>query len=93
MPIYEFKCEECGREFEVFQRITDPEVTTCKFCKGHTRKLVSLSTFHLKGTGWYVTDYGGKRVPPASDGSNKEETSAESSESKASSPTLGTDEA
>ncbi|HET57335.1 MAG TPA: zinc ribbon domain-containing protein [Deltaproteobacteria bacterium] len=61
MPIYEYKCEKCGKEFEVFQNISDPPITTCRFCKGKVRKQVSLSSFQLKGSGWYVTDYGGKK--------------------------------
>lgn len=67
MPIYEYKCKKCGREFEVFQRISDPEIKSCQFCQGPVSKLVSLSSFQLKGSGWYVTDYGGKK--PSSSGS------------------------
>ena len=58
MPIYEYKCKKCGKEYELFQKISDPVVKTCKFCKGPANKLISLSAFHLKGSGWYVTDYG-----------------------------------
>jgi len=63
MPIYEYKCRKCGKEFELLQGITDPVATSCRFCKGPVRKMVSLSSFHLKGSGWYVTDYGGKKTP------------------------------
>ena len=63
MPIYEYKCKKCGKEFELFQRMTDPALKSCQFCKGPVQKLMSLSTFHLKGSGWYVTDYGGKKAP------------------------------
>jgi putative FmdB family regulatory protein len=62
MPIYEYKCQKCGKEFDVFQKISDSPVTSCKFCKGRVSKLISLSSFHLKGSGWYVTDYGGKKT-------------------------------
>jgi putative FmdB family regulatory protein len=65
MPIYEYKCQKCGEEFEVFQGITAPAVKSCKFCKGSVHKLMSLSSFHLKGNGWYATDYGGKKAPAA----------------------------
>ena len=61
MPIYEYKCRKCGKEFEIFQRMTDPAVKSCQHCKGQVEKLMSLSSFHLKGSGWYVTDYGGKK--------------------------------
>ncbi|HPQ45491.1 MAG TPA: zinc ribbon domain-containing protein [Syntrophales bacterium] len=71
MPIYEYKCRKCGKKFEVFQGITDNQITSCEFCKGPVDKLISLSSFHLKGSGWYVTDYGGKR--PSVDESYKNE--------------------
>ncbi len=59
MPIYEYRCESCGREFEVMQRITAPPVEVCEHCgAGPVHKLISQSTFILKGSGWYVTDYG-----------------------------------
>ena len=61
MPIYEYKCHKCGKEFEEFQGITEPEIAHCRFCKGPVSKLLSLSSFHLKGSGWYITDYGGKK--------------------------------
>ena len=63
MPIYEYKCRKCGRQYDLFQHMTDPVAKTCKFCKGPVSKLISMSTFHLKGSGWYVTDYGGKKAP------------------------------
>ena len=65
MPIYEYKCQKCGEEFEVFQGITAPAVKSCKFCNGSVQKLMSLSSFQLKGNGWYATDYGGKKAPAA----------------------------
>ena len=80
MPIYEYKCRKCGNQFEVFQGISDPEVKSCKFCKGKVQKLVSLSSFSLKGSGWYVTDYKGKK-PAVMAKTEKAETSV-SSETK-----------
>jgi putative FmdB family regulatory protein len=74
MPIYEYKCRKCGSQFEVFQGISDPEIKSCKFCKGKVQKLVSLSSFSLKGSGWYVTDYKGKK-PQATAKAEKSETS------------------
>ncbi len=61
MPIYEYKCRKCGGEFKVFHKMTDADVKSCKFCRGPVSKLVSLSSFKLQGSGWYVTDYGGKK--------------------------------
>ncbi len=60
MPIYEYECENCGRRFEVWQKITDEPLTTCEHCQGKLRKLISQSSFILKGSGWYVTDYARK---------------------------------
>jgi len=57
MPIYEYECSKCGRIDEVIQKFSDKPLTTCKHCSGKLHKLISHSSFHLKGTGWYVTDY------------------------------------
>jgi putative FmdB family regulatory protein len=77
MPIYEYKCTKCGKEFELFQNITDPAAKRCTSCKGPVNKMISMSSFHLKGSGWYVTDYGGKKAPssePHKDNTVKSET-------------------
>ena len=79
MPIYEYKCKKCGKVYELFQRITEPALTSCKFCKGPTRKLISRTTFHLKGSGWYATDYGGKKAPATETETMSEEKSSASS--------------
>ena len=60
MPIYEYECTKCGKIEEVIQKFSDKPLTKCKSCAGKLHKLVSQSTFHLKGTGWYVTDYANK---------------------------------
>lgn len=57
MPIYEYKCTKCGHQTELWQKISDSDLTKCDLCKGKMRKLISQSSFHLKGSGWYVTDY------------------------------------
>ena len=57
MPIYEYKCRDCGKVFEIFQKISDKPLKECRFCKGKLDKLISNCSFQLKGTGWYVTDY------------------------------------
>ena len=61
MPIYEYECTKCGHQSEVWQKFSDAPITKCEMCKGKMKKLISQSTFHLKGTGWYVTDYASKR--------------------------------
>ena len=76
MPIYEYRCKKCGKQFEAFQGITEPDLKTCKFCKGKVQKMMSLSSFSLKGTGWYATDYAGKK-PGAAKIVKKEETSGD----------------
>jgi putative FmdB family regulatory protein len=60
MPIYEYECTKCGKVEEAFQRISENPLTTCRHCSGELHKLISQSSFHLKGSGWYVTDYAGK---------------------------------
>ncbi|MBW1767834.1 MAG: zinc ribbon domain-containing protein [Deltaproteobacteria bacterium] len=79
MPIYEYKCEKCRHQMEVWQKFSDPPTTKCELCNGKMRKLISHSAFHLKGTGWYVTDYASKRggdegrdVKPKKDSATKE---------------------
>lgn len=59
MPIYEYRCRECG-DFEVTQKITDKPLARCPTCKGKVKKLISNTSFQLKGTGWYITDYARK---------------------------------
>jgi putative FmdB family regulatory protein len=60
MPIYEYRCLDCGHEFERMQKFSDPPVDQCPACPGTVQKLISRSAFHLKGNGWYVTDYARK---------------------------------
>ena len=58
MPIYEYECDDCGYHLEALQKFSDPPIAECEVCHSKKfRKLISHSTFHLKGTGWYVTDY------------------------------------
>ena len=76
MPFYEYECSKCGRQTEIFQKISDPPVSKCEHCSGSMKKLISQSTFHLKGTGWYVTDYTSKSV-----GSNGKSTASEETSS------------
>ncbi|HMB54329.1 MAG TPA: FmdB family zinc ribbon protein [Thermoanaerobaculia bacterium] len=60
MPIYEYRCDDCGRLTEALQRMADPPLTECEHCSGHLRKQVSAPAFQFKGSGWYVTDYANK---------------------------------
>ena len=72
MPIYEYECEKCGTHAEVLQKFSDPPVTECESCHGKMKKLISQSTFHLKGTGWYVTDYASKSSSSSEPSRSKE---------------------
>jgi putative FmdB family regulatory protein len=60
MPVYEYECSQCGEIEEVIQKFSDEPLTTCRHCAGKLVKLISQSSFHLKGSGWYVTDYADK---------------------------------
>ncbi len=65
MPIYEYKCKDCALEFEVMQRFSDAPIKECEDCEGPVEKMISLSSFHLKGGGWYATEYGNKKADSA----------------------------
>ncbi len=84
MPIYGYKCKKCGKEFEMFQGIADPAAKSCKFCRGPVHKMMSLSSFHLKGSGWYATDYSGKKAPGGE--KKKEETKSPETTAKSEPP-------
>jgi putative FmdB family regulatory protein len=60
MPIYEYKCNSCGHRFERLQSFSEEPVKACPRCGGDVRKFISHSSFILKGTGWYATDYARK---------------------------------
>ncbi len=95
MPIYEYHCKECG-VFEVTQRITESPLTVCPTCAGDVRRLISHTSFVLKGSGWYATDYarsngksesadGATSKEGATNGSGEKSAAASSESSKTSS--------
>ncbi len=91
MPIYEYRCQHCNHEFERMQKFSEPPVAECPVCTGSVQKLISRSTFHLKGDGWYVTDYArksGKNGAAENDSPSKPE--AGNTESKTESTTEST---
>ena len=64
MPIYAYRCEECGFSKDVLQKISDPVLTDCPTCgKSAFKKQVTAAGFQLKGSGWYVTDFRGGKAP------------------------------
>jgi putative FmdB family regulatory protein len=103
MPIYEYKCPKCG-EFEVTQRITEDALKKCPTCKSKVERLLSRTSFILKGTGWYATDYASKPSgdaakedaakadAPATDSSKTESAKTESSTDSAKSDSASTSE-
>jgi putative FmdB family regulatory protein len=76
MPIYEYQCLKCGSQKELMQRISEATIPKCDTCKSRMKRLISQSSFHLKGTGWYVTDYASKGA------SDKKKSSGSEKESK-----------
>jgi putative FmdB family regulatory protein len=79
MPIYEYQCQKCG-VIEVTQRITEKPLAKCPTCKSKIKKLISNTSFQLKGTGWYITDYARKGQ---SNGESKSESKSKSSSTSA----------
>jgi putative FmdB family regulatory protein len=80
MPIYEYRCEKCG-DFEQTQRISDPPLDRCPDCRRKVRRLISNTSFQLKGSGWYVTDYA--RAGRNAGKENGKDSAKESSETSA----------
>ncbi len=88
MPMYEYKCHKCGQVFELIQRFSDAPLTVHDACGGELEKVISAPAFHLKGSGWYATDYakgsGQKPAPKAGgdesskDGSSKKDGASKS---------------
>jgi putative FmdB family regulatory protein len=82
MPLYEYRCDACGHQFEVIQKFSDAPVSVCRKCgAGPVQKLLSSAAIQFKGTGWYVTDYARKdsAKPDAGGGSAPTTDSASSS--------------
>jgi putative FmdB family regulatory protein len=81
MPLYEYQCEACEHRFEVIQKFSDSPIEKCPACGGPVRKLQSAPAFHLKGSGWYVTDYAKKDQAGGKSGAGKDKDSKDSGES------------
>ncbi len=78
MPIYEYQCAACGLVEERWQKISEDPLTTCPVCGGNLSKLISNCAFHLKGSGWYVTDYSGNRTGAAASSASEAASPADS---------------
>lgn len=94
MPIYEYICGKCRKKFEIFQKITDKPKTKCPKCQGKAERIISRSSFHLKGTGWFKTTHESKDMNKPSRPKDSAETcgttscGSKSSEEKCSSSNL-----
>lgn len=86
MPLYEYECSKCGRIDEVLQKFSDKPLAKCKHCSGKLHKLISHSSFHLKGTGWYITDYANKSQSTATPSNQGKKETNQSSESPSKKP-------
>ena len=82
MPIYEYQCVKCGYVTEALQKFSDPPLKVCGLCHGRVKRLISQSTFHLKGTGWYVTDYASKSGSSQTPSKSSEKKTGESAAKK-----------
>ena len=99
MPLYEYRCDACGHQFEKIQRFSDDPISVCPNCgAGPVVKLLSSPAIQFKGSGWYITDYarkgkGGESATPAStsSGGSKSDTPAASPTTPASTPSSTSD--
>jgi putative FmdB family regulatory protein len=97
MPLYEYRCEACNEVFEAMQKFSDDPLTVHQNCGGRVERLLSAPAFHLKGSGWYITDYarGGSakkdgKPEAQAESSAKSETKTETkTESKPAAPASG----
>jgi putative FmdB family regulatory protein len=88
MPIYEYHCNKCDDIFEELIRMSDPNPPCPKCGEKNVEKLISRSSFHLKGGGWYVTDYGGQgKEPSTAQKENNDEAPSKKNEKKSDSST------
>ncbi len=95
MPLYEYRCKSCGHQFEKIQSFSAPDEKECPVCHGPVERLLSAPAVQFKGSGWYATDYAGKKSGPmkasadsakSDGGSSGEKSSGASSDSSKMSP-------
>ena len=85
MPIYEYHCESCSHELEALQKMSDTPLSLCPACgKPALKKVLSAAAFHLKGSGWYATDFkGDNKKTPGETGKSETRQAADKSASQA----------
>jgi putative FmdB family regulatory protein len=100
VPLYEYRCKQCGHQFEKIQSFSAPDEKECPVCKGELERLISAPAVQFKGSGFYSTDYASKSSAksgesnnnsekPASPASGKSGSSTDSGSSSTSAPTPG----
>jgi putative FmdB family regulatory protein len=82
MPVYEYECQDCEKVFEVQQRISDDPLSSCPECQGQVKKLMSMSSFQLKGSGWYADGYASSSASKNGNGKATTEKAAPACETK-----------
>jgi len=86
VPLYEYQCKKCKHKFEKIQKFSDRPVKKCPECGGPVEQLLHAPTVQFKGSGWYVTDYAGKKADADGSGEKKEEQPAEKDKSSEAKP-------
>lgn len=89
MPIYEYRCLSCGRTVEAIQKYSDAPLAKCGHCGGTLEKLVSRTSFHLKGGGWFVNDYGASKSASGDSGGEKDKKASSGTDPKDSGSSSG----
>lgn len=82
MPLYEYQCKKCKHRFEKIQKYSDAMVKKCPECGGPVEQMISAPAVQFKGSGWYVTDYAGKKTGSESSSSDKSDKSEKSEQSE-----------
>jgi putative FmdB family regulatory protein len=90
MPVYEYHCESCGKRLEKIQKFSDPPLTQCEVCGGPLKKVLSAPALVFKGTGWYVTDYAGKKQEKEKSAAGEDQSSKEKAKDTGTSPAPST---
>jgi putative FmdB family regulatory protein len=91
MPVYEYECKACGRDFEYQQRMSDPDKTICEVCGGALDRLISRTAFSLKGGGWYKDLYASPKPESGDKGGKADKAGGESGGGKADAPAASAD--
>jgi putative FmdB family regulatory protein len=86
MPVYEYRCQSCGKRLEKIQKFSDPPLTQCEVCGGPLKKVLSAPALIFKGTGWYVTDYAGKKQEKEKSAAGEDQSSKEKAKDTGTSP-------